>query len=110
MEFSCEFWEIFKNTFLTEHLWTTASNFWIFRSSSQAGILKAMKYLIQSFFAKKKLLLYKYISLLYKDSLNLTLMGMISMSLNLTHFMPIVPYYWPWKHQKTRAVFWFQGE
>ena len=53
MEFSCEFWEISKNTFLTEHLWTTASNFWIFRSSSQAGILKAMKYLIRSFFAKK---------------------------------------------------------
>ena len=23
--FSCEFCEIFKNTFLTEHLWTTAS-------------------------------------------------------------------------------------
>ena len=23
--FSCEFWEIFKNTFLTEHLWTAAS-------------------------------------------------------------------------------------
>ena len=22
--FSCEFWEIFKNTFFTEHLWTTA--------------------------------------------------------------------------------------
>ena len=24
---SCEFWEIFKNTFLAEHLWTTASAF-----------------------------------------------------------------------------------
>ena len=24
--FSCEFCEIFKNTFFTEHLWTTASN------------------------------------------------------------------------------------
>ena len=23
--FSCEFCEIFKNTFFTEHLWTTAS-------------------------------------------------------------------------------------
>ena len=23
--FSCEFWEISKNTFFTEHLWTTAS-------------------------------------------------------------------------------------
>ena len=23
--FSCEFWEIFKNTVLTEHLWATAS-------------------------------------------------------------------------------------
>ena len=23
--FSCEFWENFKNTFFTEHLWTTAS-------------------------------------------------------------------------------------
>ena len=23
--FSCEFYEIFKNTFFTEHLWTTAS-------------------------------------------------------------------------------------
>ena len=23
--FSCEFWEIFKNTFSTKHLWTTAS-------------------------------------------------------------------------------------
>ena len=23
--FSCEFWEISKNTFLTEHLWATAS-------------------------------------------------------------------------------------
>ena len=59
-EFSCEFWEIFKNTFLTEHLWTTASNFWILRSSSQAGILKAMKYLIRFCYIKKKLLLYKY--------------------------------------------------
>ena len=28
---SCEFCEIFKNTFLTEHLWTTASiTIWIF--------------------------------------------------------------------------------
>ena len=24
--FSCEIYEIFKNTFLTEHLWTTASD------------------------------------------------------------------------------------
>ena len=24
--FSCEFWEISKNTFFTEHLWATASN------------------------------------------------------------------------------------
>ena len=23
--FSCEFWELFKNTFCTEHLWTTTS-------------------------------------------------------------------------------------
>ena len=109
-EFSCEFWEIFKNTFLTEHLWTTASNFWILRSSSQAGILKAMKYLICFCYIKKSFCYINIISLLYKDSLNLTLMGMISMSLNLTHFMPIVPNYSPWKHQKTRVVFWFQGE
>ena len=28
---SCEFFEIFKNTFFTEHLWTTASMFiWLF--------------------------------------------------------------------------------
>ena len=26
MVFSCEFWEISKNTFFTEHLWATASN------------------------------------------------------------------------------------
>ena len=25
--FSCEFWEISKNTFFTEHLWATASDF-----------------------------------------------------------------------------------
>ena len=25
--FSCKFWEIFKNTFFTEHLWTIASVF-----------------------------------------------------------------------------------
>ena len=28
--FSCEFCEIFKNTFFTEHLWTTSSRFRIF--------------------------------------------------------------------------------
>ena len=28
--FSCEFCEIFKNTFFTEHLWTTLSRFRIF--------------------------------------------------------------------------------
>ena len=26
--FTCEFCETFKNTFFTEHLWTTASVFW----------------------------------------------------------------------------------
>ena len=26
--FSCEFCEIFKNTFFTEHLWTIASKIW----------------------------------------------------------------------------------
>ena len=26
--FSCEFCEIFKNTFFSEHLWTTASEKW----------------------------------------------------------------------------------
>ena len=26
--FSCEFCEIFKNNFFTEHLWTTASVIW----------------------------------------------------------------------------------
>ena len=25
--FSCELWEIFKNTFSTEHLWMTASTY-----------------------------------------------------------------------------------
>ena len=30
--FSCEFYEISKNTFFTEHLWTTAS-VWCFRTS-----------------------------------------------------------------------------
>ena len=28
--FSCEFWEISKKTFLTEHLWTTASSVYLF--------------------------------------------------------------------------------
>ena len=26
--FSCDFWEISKNIFFTEHLWATASKYW----------------------------------------------------------------------------------
>ena len=34
--FSCEFFEIFKNTFYTEHLWTIASKQGYFTGDSQA--------------------------------------------------------------------------
>ena len=32
--FSCEFYEIFKNAFFTEHLWTTAFDFFISASNN----------------------------------------------------------------------------
>ena len=35
--FSCEFWEISKNAFFTEHVWATASNW---NSASQMEIIK----------------------------------------------------------------------
>ena len=36
--FTCEFCETFKNTFFTEHLWTTASVFWTCPDISQFHI------------------------------------------------------------------------
>ena len=36
--FSCEFWEIFKNTFFTERLWATASGLkdgWVYSGLSE---------------------------------------------------------------------------
>ena len=36
--FSCEFWEIFKNTLFTEHLWATASE--TFKSEKKPRLFK----------------------------------------------------------------------
>ena len=48
--FSCEFCEISKNTFLTEHVWTTASNLlWL----NFAPNLKVIKTFVSSRVAKQ---------------------------------------------------------
>ena len=38
--FSCEFCEISKNTFLTEHLWTTVSAITKYQVNAQRGIIE----------------------------------------------------------------------
>ena len=49
--FSCEFWEFFKSTFFTEHLWTTASEkknfFWDYQD-----IALKMKFSVKDFFSR----------------------------------------------------------
>ena len=61
--FYCEFYEVFKNTFFTEHLWTTASVVYVYfilgsfsRSADITLLLALSKYLFSDFTAYAKLL------------------------------------------------------
>ena len=46
--FSCKFWEIFKNIFFTEHLWTTASAIpYKYRHINTFSELAFSKYLLE---------------------------------------------------------------
>ena len=50
--FFCEFYEIFKNTFFTEHLWETSSEYTVKLQSWSNPLHKKMRLSITHFFSK----------------------------------------------------------
>ena len=67
--FSCEFCEISKNTFFTEHIWVTASVFVIKNFQSVAILHEMLEILILTFCNFNTLFFPKYFPLQYSTQL-----------------------------------------